>query len=229
MGARRDAPFARARPKGTPRRGLSARGDGTGVWTTTTTTTTTRRRPLDSSGGRRRRGRCLLCAIDRVRLVATRSADCVAGSGSRSGGGGERARPLRVRRRPGCRERVFCCAGGAVYAATLTWLAQVEGAWTRTTRTGRLLTRAADTENESGSRLPRPRSSRCSTPPTRCWASRRWAIRPRGLVLAVTGNAGAAPGAALPPEREDPPTRPPRRRPRASPPPRRRRRAESSV
>ena len=29
---------------------------------------------------------------------------------------------------PSCRDRVFCCAGGAVHGVTLTWLASVEGA-----------------------------------------------------------------------------------------------------
>ena len=29
---------------------------------------------------------------------------------------------------PSCRDRVFCCAGGAVHGVTLTWLAAVEGA-----------------------------------------------------------------------------------------------------
>jgi len=72
-----------------------------------------------------------LLAIDRVRLVATRSADCVAGSAPRSraaAAANELAPFVSAAFDPGCRERVFCCAGGAVHAVTLTWLAQVEGA-----------------------------------------------------------------------------------------------------
>ena len=81
-----------------------------------------------------------LLAIDRVRLVATAEDD---GGGGVAPGEGVIAMTGRSRAAaaanelapfvsaafdPGCRERVFCCAGGAVHAVTLTWLAQVEGA-----------------------------------------------------------------------------------------------------
>lgn len=78
-----------------------------------------------------------LLAIDRVRLVATRD-DGGGGVAPREGAGEGRSRAAAAANElapfvsaafdPGCRERVFCCAGGAVHAVTLTWLAQVEGA-----------------------------------------------------------------------------------------------------
>lgn len=76
-----------------------------------------------------------LLAIDRVRLVATRDdgGGGVAGEGapgrSRAAAAANELAPfVSAAFDPGCRERVFCCAGGAVHAVTLTWLAQVEGA-----------------------------------------------------------------------------------------------------
>jgi nuclear pore complex protein Nup88 len=70
-----------------------------------------------------------------VRLVATRDdgGGGVAGEGapgrSRAAAAANELAPfVSAAFDPGCRERVFCCAGGAVHAVTLTWLAQVEGA-----------------------------------------------------------------------------------------------------
>ena len=78
-----------------------------------------------------------LLAIDRVRLVATRDDGAMTASdGAMTASGRSRAAAaanelapfVSAAFDPGCRERVFCCAGGAVHAVTLTWLAQVEGA-----------------------------------------------------------------------------------------------------
>ena len=75
-----------------------------------------------------------LLAIDRVRLVATRENAGPAGEGAGTprsrveAAANELAPFVSAAFDPGCRERVFCCAGGTVHAVTLTWLAQVEGA-----------------------------------------------------------------------------------------------------
>jgi nuclear pore complex protein Nup88 len=68
-----------------------------------------------------------LLAIDRIELASgestlrrPRSAAAAAAN--------ELAPFVSVQWDPGCRERVFCCAGGAVHGITLTWLAAVEGA-----------------------------------------------------------------------------------------------------
>ena len=153
-----------------------------------------------------------LLAIDRVRLVATRSADCVAGSGSRSraaAAANELAPFVSAAFDPGCRERVFCCAGGAVHAVTLTWLAQVEGAVDEDDEDEDDFSdaRGGYGKNETGSRLPLPAVVTLLDS-----SHALLGVAPvgdplaEGLVLAVdvAGNAEALhPAPPLPPERED--------------------------
>jgi len=151
-----------------------------------------------------------LLAIDRVRLVATRSADCVAGSAPRSraaAAANELAPFVSAAFDPGCRERVFCCAGGAVHAVTLTWLAQVEGAVDEDDEDDFSEARGGYGKNENASRLPLPAVVTLLDS-----SHALLGVAPvgdplaEGLVLAVdvAGNAEALhPAPPLPPERDE--------------------------
>ena len=70
-----------------------------------------------------------LLAIDRVQLCAGEwTLRRPAGYGLALAAQNELAPFVSVAWDPGCRERVYCCAGGAVHGITLTWLSAVEGA-----------------------------------------------------------------------------------------------------
>ena len=68
-----------------------------------------------------------LLAIDRVELASV-SATLKRPKTSLKAAQNELAPFVSVAWDPSCRDRVFCCAGGAVHGVTLTWLASVEGA-----------------------------------------------------------------------------------------------------
>ena len=68
-----------------------------------------------------------LLAIDRVQLASAEAAAPIARSVA-AAAANELAPFVSVQWDPASRERLFCCAGGAVHAVTLTWLSAVEGA-----------------------------------------------------------------------------------------------------
>ena len=68
-----------------------------------------------------------LLAIDRVQLASAEAAAPLARSVA-AAAANELAPFVSVQWDPASRERLFCCAGGAVHAVTLTWLSAVEGA-----------------------------------------------------------------------------------------------------
>ena len=159
-----------------------------------------------------------LLAIDRVRLVATRESTGSAGAPGAHGtfrsraaaAANELAPFVSADFDPGCRERVFCCAGGAVHAVTLTWLAQVEGAVDDEddedddARGG--FERAGGGSSSSGSKLPLPAVvTLLDSPHALLGVAPVGDPLAEGLVLAVdvAGNAEALPPAPPLPPRGD--------------------------